>query len=79
MPAGSSDVASSCLADDVGDTTLGMDKGTDLESHQLDLELGLPLVNEWLWAISFNLSLSFLTCKIGILIVLIYPISIHMR
>ena len=40
MPAGSSDVASSCLVDDVGDTILGMDRSTDLESHQLDLDAG---------------------------------------
>ena len=40
MPAGSSDVVSSCLVDDVGDTILGMDRSTDLESHQLDLDAG---------------------------------------
>lgn len=32
-PAGSSDVASSCLVDYVGDAILVMDRGTDLESY----------------------------------------------
>lgn len=69
-PAGSSDVASSCLVDYVGDAILVMDRGTDLESYQLDLDAGSAT-----WNVSglgkcylTSFSLSFLTCKTGMII-----------
>ena len=62
-------MASSCLVDYVGDAILGMDRGTDLESYQLDLDAGSAT-----WKVSglgkfylTSFSLSFLTCKTGIM------------